>query len=187
MNKYIIIPKFIKKSPAMNQAGFTLVELLVVIAILGILASAVLIAVDPAAQLGKARNTTRKAILKSYANALDRYKLFQGTYPVTSTWCSAPGSYWSGGCPDPTNWIPGLVASGELKLLAKDPRQGQVFAPCNDGSAVAILYISNGVDYKLVDYCGMEVAGSVSPSDPFLDPAHPGCCWAIYSPGAAGW
>ena len=72
MNKYIIIPKFIKKSPAMNHAGFTLVELLVVIAIWGILASAVLIAIHPAAQLGQARITTRKAVLKGYANALDR-------------------------------------------------------------------------------------------------------------------
>lgn len=159
-----------------------MVELLVVIGVLGVLATGLLIAINPAQQLAKARNAARKNSLKQMADALERYKVSQGTYPVTSGWCAASGSAWySCGA----EWIPGLVTSGELKMLPTDPRQGQVFAPCNVASYTYYIYYSNGVDYKISAHCTLE--GPPPASDPFLDPARPTYSWAVYTPGAAPW
>ena len=67
--------------------SFTLLELLIVIAILAILASVTFIALNPAEQLKKARDSRRLADLKSLHNALSIYES-QSTnaYFGTSTW-----------------------------------------------------------------------------------------------------
>ena len=142
-------------------------------------------AMNPAAVLAKARNSQRRTYLSETANALERYKVIYGTYPVTATWCGATGSYWAGGCADPTNYIPGLTNSGELKSLPQDPRVVQAYSPCNDAAATSIIYYSNGTDYKLLDHCGPE--GTLSQTDPMADPPRWSYSWAIYTAGASGW
>lgn len=63
--------------------GLTLVELLVVIAILGILASIVLVVLDPSFFLGKGRDARRKSDLDTVRAALEQYYLDNGReYPV---------------------------------------------------------------------------------------------------------
>ncbi len=64
-----------------SRKGFTMVELLVVISIIGILAAAVLAALNPAEQLRKGRDTARKSDAASLLNALDRYQATFGCYP----------------------------------------------------------------------------------------------------------
>jgi prepilin-type N-terminal cleavage/methylation domain-containing protein len=54
----------------MNRKGFTLIELLIVIAIIGILAAAVLVAVDPVGRIQDARNARRWSEVNGILNAV---------------------------------------------------------------------------------------------------------------------
>lgn len=94
-------------------SGFTLIELLIVIAILGILAAAVLVAVNPAKRQKQARDSARKNDIGQLATALQAYFTTpgQGLYPAGS---GAPGSPGLGS----------LTTSGDLKQLPTDPTDG---------------------------------------------------------------
>ncbi len=70
------------------QAGFTMIELLVVIAILGILAVAVLSAINPIEQINRGRDTASQSDAEQLLSAIDRYVAFQGYLP----WQSSPDS-----------------------------------------------------------------------------------------------
>ncbi len=62
--------------------GFTLIELLIVIAILGILAAAVLVAVNPAKRQNQARDSQTKGDIGSIATAMQAYYTSNnGTFP----------------------------------------------------------------------------------------------------------
>ncbi len=63
--------------------GFTLIELLLVIAILGILAVALLVAINPAEAQKKARDSKRFADLKTLQILIDQYINDGGVIPAT--------------------------------------------------------------------------------------------------------
>lgn len=73
--------RMLTASNFLRQAGFTMVELLVVISIIGILATAVLAALNPVEQLRKGRDTSRKADASTMLGALDRFQSSFGCYP----------------------------------------------------------------------------------------------------------
>jgi len=85
--------------------GFTLIELLIVIAILGILAAAVLVAVNPAKRQRQARDSARKNDIGQLATALQAYYTTpgQGLYPTAMNV---------------------LTTSGDLKQVPTDPTSG---------------------------------------------------------------
>lgn len=63
------------------NAGFTMIELLIVIAILGILAVAVLSAINPIEQINRSRDTGTRSDAEQLISAVDRYYAFNGFYP----------------------------------------------------------------------------------------------------------
>lgn len=69
----------------MLRKGFTLIELLIVIAILGILAVAVLSAINPVEQMKKARDAGRKSDAAELLNAHERYFTTFGCYSWANT------------------------------------------------------------------------------------------------------
>lgn len=108
--------------------GFTLIELLVVMAIMGVLFSTVVVAVNPARQLARARDTSRETHIYGILGAIFEYQAEHGgdlpetatqTFPTTAT-CIGTGV----GCFDLAN----AGDSGEeivpvyLAELPEDPR-----------------------------------------------------------------
>lgn len=67
--------------PLRSQAGFTLVELLLAIAIMSILASIVIIAVDPVSQIRKALGAERTHYANQLQKAIRQYIVDNGTTP----------------------------------------------------------------------------------------------------------
>lgn len=65
----------------MNKKGFTLVELLIVIALLGVLATAVLAAINPLEQANRSRDSRMKSDASQLLAAIDRYYVAIGHFP----------------------------------------------------------------------------------------------------------
>lgn len=64
-----------------SQMAFTMIELLIVIAILGILAVAVLAAINPIEQINRGRDAGSRSDSEQLLSAIDRYYAYKGYYP----------------------------------------------------------------------------------------------------------
>ena len=64
-----------------SSKGFTLIELLIVIAILGILATAVLSAINPIEQINRGRDTGTQSDAEQLLSAIQRFNAAQGYFP----------------------------------------------------------------------------------------------------------
>ena len=106
--------------------GFTLIELLIVIAILGILAAAVLVAVNPAKRQRQARDAARKNDIGQMATALQAYYTTPGLGYYLGT-SGAPGG------------LVALTTTQDLKSIPTDPTSGQYsYTVASDSSEAAI-------------------------------------------------
>jgi prepilin-type N-terminal cleavage/methylation domain-containing protein len=74
------------------RQGFTMIELLIVIAVLGILAVAVLSAINPIEQINRSRDTGSRSDAEQLLGAIDRFYANQGYYA------------WQSGATDPTDF-----------------------------------------------------------------------------------
>jgi len=63
------------------EKGFTMIELLIVIAVLGVLAVAVLSAINPIEQINRGRDTSTRSDLEQLLSAIDRHNAAVGLWP----------------------------------------------------------------------------------------------------------
>ena len=69
-----------------NAKGFTLIEILLSITLMGMMATTVIVALNPAKQLSNARNAQRKSDIVNILAALNQYVIeHAGTYPGSIT------------------------------------------------------------------------------------------------------
>lgn len=87
-----------------ERQGFTLTELLLAIAIIGVLAAVVITAINPAKQLGDARNAQRRSDVEAILNAIWQYALDSGG--------SLPCQTGTGPCIDTTVRMLGIATAG---------------------------------------------------------------------------
>jgi prepilin-type N-terminal cleavage/methylation domain-containing protein len=181
------------KNKKNNSRGFTLIELLVVVAILGLLASIVLVNVNSAKT--KTRDVLRKVELKQLQSALENYYGANGLYPSTDPdGLSETGVWYSSevddngflnGLNNDGNWIPGLSPE-YVSELPTDPKGGtSPIEYCNEAGHIfksAYLYISNGLNYKLLSHCAFENNSSDAygnSSDTYTDPVRSAWSWMV--------
>ena len=110
-----------KFSAFKHLKGFTLIELLIVIAILGVLASAVLIAINPLEQLARGRDAGRKSSVRQLGGAVQSYYTGQNSAYVTAD----------------NAWMTALQTAGELKTLPSNPTASGYTTGCFTATAVA--------------------------------------------------
>jgi prepilin-type N-terminal cleavage/methylation domain-containing protein len=124
------------KSSDSSSSGFTLIELLVVIAVIGVLAAAVLIAIDPVQQLARGRDAGRKNSISQVGNSIQTYYTANTAYPTAAS-----------------GWDTTLTSAGELKVFPADPG-GTVTAPACTGGAVAsgICYKASATDFVIYSH-----------------------------------
>ncbi len=132
--------------------GFTLVELLIVIALLGVLAAAVLAAINPLEQANRARDTRMRSDASQLLAAIDRYFVARDQFPwVTSGDVANNDSAYgfinakddgvgicstANGCSDDGN----LITNNELKTEFRN----RDFIKAADSDFANLLYIAKG-------------------------------------------
>jgi prepilin-type N-terminal cleavage/methylation domain-containing protein len=80
-----------------NKQGFTLIELLIVIGIIAILASGVIVAINPGQQFEQARNSTRWQHMNTIANAVYSYAVENNGNLPTCDDIAAANTLYNGG------------------------------------------------------------------------------------------
>ena len=105
-----------------GKAGFTLIELLVVIGVIAVLATIILLAVNPGEQLARGRDANRISAVTQLGKAVQSYYTTKLVLP-------AAGS----------TWMDQLVNSQDLRTVPKNPK----FTP-DDSTCVAYITLSIG-------------------------------------------
>jgi len=83
------------KFSGLNKNGFTLIEILIVIGLIAILATIVIVAINPGRQFAQARNTQRTSNVNTLLNAIgqrlaDNKGVFTGSFTVNATAYTCP-------------------------------------------------------------------------------------------------
>jgi type IV pilus assembly protein PilA len=101
-----------------RRRGFTLIELLLVIGIIAILASIVIVAINPTKQLGDARNAQRRSDVNTILNAVYQYAIDNnGNLPTGIPTGSASAKIICQSTADPATCIGATVGGINLRML----------------------------------------------------------------------
>lgn len=166
-----------------KDRGFTMIELLIVISILGILAVAVLSAINPIEQINRGRDTGSQSDAEQLISAIDRYYAFNGTYPWQGTGAAAanndPVMAWSqvsdttGGNDQPagTTILSELLEKNELKEAFINRVQSAVnplfiYNEGGNGDSTYVCFLPQSQSFlqQAKDRC-VDLAGSGLPGD----------------------
>lgn len=154
-----------------DDGGFTLIELLVVIAILGILATLVVLAINPAEAQKKGRDVTRLSDVATVRKAIDLAVAEGANLPGTVATPFTGVSTGSRDASSTSNYL-GMDVSKYLSVLPIDPRQtATVATTISDGTtqiaAGAMIYSfkSNGKTYELNAYLESTDNAAVAGND----------------------
>lgn len=123
------------------RKGFTLIELLLVIGIIAILASIVIVAINPTKQLGDARNAQRRSDVNTILNAVYQYAIDNnGTLPSTipTTTASAICKATAASCNHGVNLR--VLTGSYLVSIPSDPQASAT----GTGTAYTIVQDANG-------------------------------------------
>ena len=117
--------------------GFTLIELLIVIAIMGILAAAILVAINPGKRMAQARDAQRKQDIAAISNALAGYYTLIYNYPREGGSCESSkgrgatcpqaGSNWGTNPANDFFYQNLVVDQAFLKKLPIDPKNDPTY------------------------------------------------------------
>lgn len=113
-----------------KQSGFTIVELLIVIVVIGILAAITIVAYNGVQQ--RAQDSRRASDITSIQQALERYRVDNGAYPLTyaTTTANLPSgfaglygstAYYAYSVATDGTWQKGLTDAKVLNSALKDP------------------------------------------------------------------
>ena len=116
-----------------NASGFTLIELLVVIAVIGVLATVILLAVNPLEQLARGRDSGRKSGVTTLGNGVQAYYTSRnGSYPTADT-----------------TWVTQLQNAGEIKVpppIIALQVTGRTTA-CTSANVTNYCFATSGTDF----------------------------------------
>lgn len=137
--------------PMLNKFfnGFTLIELLVVIAILGILASVVLVAINPGERINEAQDANRKSDVGQVSVALESYyATYKGSYDgVSSTTLVSSGQLKR--FPSAVTLV---VAGGNLSVAAYTTLSSASLGVCADTRYWCYTSTDGSMTYKCLNH-----------------------------------
>lgn len=140
-----------------KKAGFTLIELLIVIAILGVLAAAVLVAINPGKRSAQARDAIRKSNLSSLSRALDTYFVDHLVYPSSGCISSYGNPAWRCWWDETfAGYIFGPTGSGYVKKMPLDPKNLDAGTACSNTLTTDRLYAYYGGGQSAALYGRLE-------------------------------
>ena len=147
------------KNVLSRKRGFTLIEVLVVIGIIAILATVVLVAVNPGRQFAQARNTQRVSNVNAILNAIGQNIADnRGTFTCASTTIpSAATDMRSSGGYD----IRQCIVPDYLSEIPTDPSAGNFTGPDNYDTGYFVLQ-DNSTKRITVNAPGAELSQIIS-------------------------
>lgn len=168
------------KFPTLN--GFTLIEVLITLALVGVMATGIIIAVNPLSQLQKAQDSKRKSDLSQVQKAVETYYQDNGKYPPstadfrikdldgdTVAWGSSWQPYMSVLPKDPTSskkyvYVSTSTDGQTYYLYANLDRGGNDSQACFSTGAACSNAVNNGVTAECGGNCNYGVSSpNVSP------------------------
>jgi len=117
-----------------------MIELLIVISILGILAVAVLSAINPVEQINRGRDTGSQSDAEQLISAIDRYQAFQGLFPWQGNSASAVPVAW--GSVETSSWQVEDVSGCAVLTRLGSTQSSPAITGCESSNEVKTSFVS---------------------------------------------